>query len=133
MLLSWCRPVGNDADMSSGIRECTIPQCFWNQPFRCALLAVCCVQGLLAMTARPPIRTAHTEAAESAVFKRYAPKLEAIAALDRAYYATPSPSLIERTDYYQRQAVLQRIRLRLYAELDRVRQRAGHLPITLPS
>lgn len=85
------------------------------------------------MTARPPIRTAHTEAAESAVFKRYAPKLEAIAALDRAYYATPSPSLIERTDYYQRQAVLQRIRLRLYAELDRVRQRAGHLPITLPS
>ncbi len=85
------------------------------------------------MTARPPIRTADAETAESAVFKGYAAKLEAIAALDRAYYATPSPSLIERADYYQRQAVLQRIRLRLYTELDRVRQRAGHLPISLPS
>lgn len=85
------------------------------------------------MTARPPTRTAFAETAESAaVFSRYAAKLEAIAALDRAYYAKPSPSLIERADYYQRQAVLERIRLRLNAELDRVRQRAGRLPIGLP-
>lgn len=81
------------------------------------------------MTARPPIDTETTDA----IFKRYAAKLEAIAALDRAYYATPSPSLNQRADYYQRQAVLQRIRLRLYAELDRVRQCAGLLPIGLPS
>ena len=88
-----------------------------------------------ARTARAPIRTAPTETAESAaaIFKRYAVKLEAIAALDREYYAKPSPGLIERADYYQRQEVLERIRLRLYAELDRLRQRAGHLPRSLPN
>lgn len=86
------------------------------------------------MIARPPIGIAPTETAEIAVvFNRYAAKLAAIAALDRAYYANPSPSLIERAGYYQRQSVLGRIRLRLYAELDRVRERAGHLPIGLPS
>lgn len=72
-------------------------------------------------------------AAESAIFKRYAAKLEAIAALDQVYYATPSPGLVERADYYQRQAVLERVRLRLYAELDRVRERAGYLSRSLPS
>lgn len=86
------------------------------------------------MTARPPIGTTPTETAEyAAISRRYARKLEAIAALDRAYYANPSPSLIERADYYQRQAVLERMRLRLYAELDRVRQRTGDLPISLPN
>jgi hypothetical protein len=86
------------------------------------------------MTARPRSRTSPPDTAESAaVFGRYAAKLETIAALDRAYYAKPSPSLIERADYYQRQAVLERIRLRLYAELNGVRQRAGLLPIGLPS
>lgn len=94
------------------------------------LLTVSCVQGLLAMTPRPPTPTA---SAETAVFTRYAAKLEAIAALDRVYYATRSPSLVARADYYQRQAVLQRIRLRLYAELNRIRERAGHLPFGLPS
>ena len=69
------------------------------------------------MIARPNT----VETAESAaMYKRYAARLEAIAALDRVYYATPSPNLVERADYYQRQAVLERIRLRLYAELDRV-------------
>lgn len=72
-------------------------------------------------------------AQSAAIVERYAAKLEAIASLDRAYYAKLSPSLIERADYYQRQAVLERIRLRLYAELDRARQRAGRLPIGLPS
>ena len=66
-----------------------------------------------------------------AIFKRYAAKLEAIAALDRAYYATSSPSLTQRADYYQRQVVLERIRLRLYSELGRVRQRAACLPLGL--
>jgi hypothetical protein len=86
------------------------------------------------MTAKTPIGTDLAETAESAaIFTRYAAKLEAIAALDRAYYANSSPSLFERAEYHQRQAVLERMRLRLYAELDRVRQRAGHLPINLPS
>jgi hypothetical protein len=70
---------------------------------------------------------------EVAICERYAAKLEAIAALDRSYYETPSPSGLERAEYYQRQAVLERMRLRLYAELDRVRQRVGRLPSNLPS
>lgn len=78
------------------------------------------------MTAKPPTESA-------AIFRRYAAKLEAVAALDRAYYATPSPNLVERAAYYQRQMIVERIRLRLYAELDRVRERAGYLPRSLPS
>lgn len=86
------------------------------------------------MTAKPPIGTACPATAESAaIYHRYAAKLEAIAALDRTYYATPLPSPSERADYYQRQAVLERLRLRLYAELNSVRERAGRLPISLPS
>lgn len=69
----------------------------------------------------------------AAIFRRYAAQLEAISALDRAYYATSSASLAQRAEYYQRQAVLERIRLRLYSELGRVRQRAASLPIGLPS
>ena len=86
------------------------------------------------MTARPRSRTSPPDTAESdAIFKRYAAKLETIAALDRAYFVNSSPSLAERTRYYKRQAVLERIRLRLYAELNGVRQRAGLLQIGLPS
>lgn len=88
------------------------------------------------MTAKTPIGThpADSDTAESAtIFRRYAAKLEAIAALDRAYYVCPSPSLLERAEYHQRKAVLERMRLRLYAELGRVRERAGHLPSSLPS
>jgi hypothetical protein len=81
------------------------------------------------MIAKPP-----TDCAESAaVFRRYAAKLEAIAALDRAYYLAVSPSPIQRAEYHQRKLVLERVRLRLYAELDRVRECAGHFPIGLPS
>jgi hypothetical protein len=88
------------------------------------------------MTAKTPIGThpADADTAESAaIFRRYAAKLEAIAALDRAYYATLSPSLVERAAYYQRQAILERMRLRLHAELDRVRKCAGYLPSGLPT
>lgn len=70
---------------------------------------------------------------EFAICERYSAKLAAIAALDRVYYASPSPSLAERVKYYQRQAVLERMRLRLYAELDRVRQRPDDLRSGLPS
>ncbi len=77
------------------------------------------------------VRQPSTESA--VIFRRYAAKLEAIAALDRTYYASPSPTLAERAAYYQRQAIVERMRLRLYSELDRVRQRAGYLPSSLPS
>jgi hypothetical protein len=83
----------------------------------------------LAMTAKPP-----TDSAEcAAIFRRYAAKLEAVAALDRAYFLTPSPDLVERAEYYRRQAIRERIRLRLCSELDGVRERARCLPRTLPS
>jgi hypothetical protein len=67
------------------------------------------------------------------ILRRYAAKLEVIATLDRAYYAAPEPSLIERSRYYQRQAVVERMRLWLYAELHRLRQRAGHSVPDLPN
>ncbi len=70
---------------------------------------------------------------ENAIFERYAAKLEAIAMLDRMYHAAPSPSLVERAEYHQRQDVLERMRLWLYAELDRIRQCSGSLPSNLPS
>lgn len=88
------------------------------------------------MTAKTPIGThpADLDTAESAaIVRRYAAKLEAVAALDRAYFATKSPNLAQRAAYHQRQAVLARIRLRLYAELGRVRERAGYLPSNLPN
>jgi hypothetical protein len=100
------------------------------------LLMAPCVLGVTAMTAKTPIGTHPADAdtdESAAIFRRYAAKLEAIAALDRAYYATLSPSLAERAAYYQRQTVLERTRLRLYAELGRVRERAGYLPSSLPS
>ena len=73
------------------------------------------------------------EPESAAIFRRYAYKLEAIASLDRTYYATKSPTLAERAAYHQRQAVLERTRLRLYAELNRVRERSGCLPDSLPN
>ena len=80
------------------------------------------------MSPKLPNQADPRTAESSAIFRRYAAKLEAIAALDRAYFATKSPSLAERAAYYQRQALLERTRLRLCAELDRVRDRAGYLP-----
>jgi hypothetical protein len=85
------------------------------------------------MNAKTRISTDRPQPESAAIFRRYAAKLEAIAALDRAYFVTKSPSLAERAAYHQRQAVLERTRLRLYAELDRVRERAGYLPLSLPS
>jgi hypothetical protein len=68
------------------------------------------------MNAKTRIGTDHTQPESVAFFRRYAAKIEAIAALDRGYFATKSPSLAERAAYYERQAVLERTRLRLYAE-----------------
>jgi hypothetical protein len=85
------------------------------------------------MNVKPRVGTNCTQPESAAIFRRYAARLEAIAALDRAYYANPSPSLLERAEYHQRKAVLERTRLRLYAELGRVRERAGYLPSNLPS
>jgi hypothetical protein len=69
------------------------------------------------MNAKTRIGTDRTQPESAAIFRRYAAKLEAIAALDRAYFATKSPGLPERAGYYQRQAVLERTRLRLYSEI----------------
>jgi hypothetical protein len=86
----------------------------------------------VAMNVKSRIGTDRTQLESAAIFRRYATKLEAIAALDRTYFATKSPSLAERAAYYQRQSVLERTRLRLYAEQDGVRERAGQLH-NLPS
>jgi hypothetical protein len=125
----WCRLVGNDADISSGFGNLRT-QCFSNQRLRCAVNGLVPAEELLAMNAKTRMRA---ERESAAIFGRYAAKLEAIAALDRAYYAKPSPGLAERAAYYQRQAVLERRRLRLYAELGRVREPAGYLPNNLPN
>ena len=85
------------------------------------------------MNVKPRIGTYRTQRESAAIFRRYAAKLEAIAALDREYYANLSPSLLERAEYHQRKAVLERVRLRLYAELARVRERAVGLPSSLPN
>jgi hypothetical protein len=88
---------------------------------------------LLAMNVKPRIGTYRTQRESAAIFRRYAAKLQAIAAWDREYYSNPSPSLLERAEYHQRKAVLERVRLHLYAELGRVRERAGRLPSSLPN
>jgi hypothetical protein len=85
------------------------------------------------MNVKPRVGTNRTQPESAAIFRRYAARLEAIAALDRVYYTNPSPSFLERAEYHQRKAVLERTRLRLYAELGRVRERAGYLPSNLPS
>jgi len=85
------------------------------------------------MSLKLPNHAGPRTAESAATFKRYAAKLATIAALNREYYTTSSPSLAQRAEYYQRQAVLERIRLRLYSELGRVRQRAASLRIGLPS
>lgn len=125
---SWCRPFGNDADMSASRDD----PCFCGQRLRCSCPSAWHVLGVFAMTPKLPNHADPRTAESAAIFKRYAAKLEAIAALYRAYYATCSPSLAQRAEYYQRQAVLERIRLRLYSELGRVRQRAASLPVGLP-
>jgi hypothetical protein len=88
---------------------------------------------IFAMIPKLPNHAGPVTTESAIIFTRYAAKLEAIAAVDRAYYSTKSPSLTDRADYHRRKAVLERMRLRLYAELGRVRERAGHLPIALPN
>jgi hypothetical protein len=61
--------------------------------------------------------TASSQKTENSIFMRYAAELEAIADLDREYYLNPSPSLVERSNYYRRQEDLEQIRQRLYSEL----------------
>lgn len=52
---------------------------------------------------------------------RYAAELAAIAALDRDYYLKATPTLADRAGYFTRQAHLEELRARLYAELSTVR------------
>jgi len=74
------------------------------------------------MLSEPQTDRASEQHPESAVCRRYAAQLEAIAQLDRAYYVNPSPTLLDRTEYYQRQEVLQEVRHRLYAAPEVVRK-----------
>ncbi len=48
---------------------------------------------------------------------RYEAELAAIAVLDRRYYLNPNAILADRAAYHRRQDRLERIRVRLYAEL----------------
>ena len=60
--------------------------------------------------------TASSRKTENSIFTRYAAELEAIADLDREYYLNASPSLGERSNYYERQEHLEQLRQRLYSE-----------------
>jgi hypothetical protein len=60
---------------------------------------------------------------EYQICKRYEAEFAAIAALDRRYFLTPSASLAARRDYAARQARLEEMRSRLYAELALCRER----------
>ena len=64
---------------------------------------------------------------EEQIVQRYEPQLAAIAALDRAYYLNPSPTIEERSEYASRQEQLEIVRLRLYAEFESLhgRRRLG--------
>jgi hypothetical protein len=90
-------------------------------------------EDLFGMNVKPQMGTERTQRESPTIFRRYAAKLEAIAVLDRAYFGIKSSSLAERAAYYQLQAVLERTRLRLYAELGRVRERDRYLPTNLPN
>ena len=60
---------------------------------------------------------------EEQIVQRYEPQLAAIAALDRAYYLNPSPSVAERSEYASRQEQLEIVRLHLYAKFDSLQER----------
>jgi hypothetical protein len=59
---------------------------------------------------------------EDRICKRYEGELAAIAALDRRHYLNPCPSTDERRNFAARQARLEALRTRLYAELDDIRR-----------
>ena len=113
--------------------ESAIPNAFRIRGFDALSYGFLPAEELLDMKSKPPIGTDRAHPESAAIFRRYAAKLEAIAALDREYFATKSPTLAERAAYHQRQAVLERTRLRLYAELATLRERAGHLPSGQPN
>jgi hypothetical protein len=73
------------------------------------------------MTSQSSTRANAANSPESSICTRYSVELQEIARLDRSYYRKRSPSLAERAKYHQRQEELERIRLRLYEELDAVR------------
>jgi len=54
---------------------------------------------------------------EDQICKRYEAEFAEIAARDRRYYLLSSASVDERRDYAARKVQLQKLRLRLYAEL----------------
>lgn len=54
---------------------------------------------------------------EEEICKRYEAVFAAIATLDRRYYLNPAASTAERRDYAARQAQLEELRSRFYAEL----------------
>ena len=58
---------------------------------------------------------------ESEICRRYAAELAAIAALDRGYYLNATPTRADRAGYVRRQAHMERVRARFYAELSTVR------------
>lgn len=74
------------------------------------------------MTSKPPAETDPSEAIISALCRRYAAELEAIAKLDNQYYLSPSPTAADRANYHWRQDTRERLRHCLYAELDGVRR-----------
>jgi hypothetical protein len=63
--------------------------------------------------------------AEDQICTRYEAELAKLAALDRRFYLTPSPTLADRAAYAARQAQLEDTRSRLYAELSDLRE-YGH-------
>ena len=54
--------------------------------------------------------------AEDKICSRYGVQLAAITALDRSYYLNPCPTRNERANYALRQAQLEELRFRFYAE-----------------
>jgi len=54
---------------------------------------------------------------EDQICRRYEAELAAITALDRRYYLKRCPTTIERRAYAERQAYLEYVRSRFYAEL----------------
>lgn len=58
---------------------------------------------------------------EAEICERYEAELAAIAASDRAYYLSATPTPADRADYYRRQAYLEQLRTRMSVELSMVR------------
>jgi len=59
---------------------------------------------------------------EPQICRFYEAEMAAIAALDRGYYLTQSPTVADRRAYAIRQAQLDKIRARFFTELARIRE-----------